>query len=276
MRKPIKHLAYWTVPHGIQNLITHYLSRRVTSEEQKTLTQNERFRQRHSGKRCFILATGPSIKTQNLLPLQNEICIAVSNFFVHPDFDTIKPLYYCIPGYHLPITEDGFQNWITELAKNSGNSTLFFSLADKQLIQQNRYFSAKPVYFLKFHSLPGMKDINLTRPVLGPQSVPIMALQLAIYMGFSKIYLLGCDHDWLLHLGKSSHFYDEKQHALVKKGYNEWSGTNYLAEFKSYVALWEQYQIINQIAANQSTQIYNATQGGLLDVFPRVSFDDLF
>ena len=38
-----------------------------------------------------------------------------------------------------------------------------------------------------------------------PQSVTAMACYAALYMGFSEIVLLGCDHDWILHLDTSTH-----------------------------------------------------------------------
>jgi hypothetical protein len=52
--------------------------------------------------------------------------------------------------------------------------------------------------------------------VPSPQSVTIMALEVALYMGFKNIYLLGCDHDWILHLDTSRHFYEENQHVFVR------------------------------------------------------------
>jgi hypothetical protein len=95
-------------------------------------------------------------------------------------------------------------------------------------------------------------------------------------MGFKNIYLLGCDHDWLLHLGTSQHFYEENQHALVRAGYDEWAGVDLGVQCQKYVRLWQQYRALWQIARRKSINIFNATEGGLLDVFPRKSYESLF
>lgn len=57
-------------------------------------------------------------------------------------------------------------------------------------------------------------DIDLTKLILGPQSVAILALQIAIYMGFNEIYLIGTEHDTLL-TREYRHFYDEKDDSRI-------------------------------------------------------------
>ena len=118
--------------------------------------------------------------------------------------------------------------------------------------------------------------VDLTRALPSPQSVTIMALYAAIYMGFSEVYLLGCDHDWILHLNQSRHFYAESQHALNRDGYNEWSAPGLDTYFKDYLRLWKQYQALRKVAEQRGVRIINATAGGLLDVFPRTRFETLF
>ena len=103
-----------------------------------------------------------------------------------------------------------------------------------------------------------------------------MALLVAIYMGFRDIYLLGCDHSWILHLNESRHFYDEDQDVLNQQGYSEWFGEDFASYCQDYISLWQQYKIIRRIAAIQSISLYNATAGGLLDVFTRVDYESLF
>ncbi|NIP55200.1 MAG: hypothetical protein GWN13_25720 [Phycisphaerae bacterium] len=95
-------------------------------------------------------------------------------------------------------------------------------------------------------------------------------------MGFKNIYLLGCDHDWILHLNTSTHFYEETEHALVREGYDEWAGSDLELTFECYLRLWQQYKTLGQIARGKSINICNATAGGLLDVFPRVGYESLF
>lgn len=286
-RKLAKRIAYWTLPQGINDLIrSHLLSRTgsdvdggILSEERELLAKNRILRNRHVGERCFILATGPSIKKQNLKLLQGEVCIAVSNFFVHPDYHLINPRYYCVAPYHPPITEEAWQAWLAEMETGTDNATMFFSLLDRQRNHYDGKFMDRRVHYLKFGgSLESLLTygVDLTRSLPGPQSVTIMALMVALYMGFETIYLLGCDHDWILHMYSSAHFYEEDSHALNRYGYNEWFGADLESYCQDYVRLWQQYKILKEVGRIQGIQIHNATEGGLLDVFPRVRFEQLF
>jgi len=286
-RQVAKKIAYWTVPPGIYDLLRTFLISNdsqnyddiLTIADKELLHKNLSLRNRHRGERCFILATGPSIKKQNLKLLQGEICIAVSNFFVHPDYNLIRPKYYCIAPYHSPITEEAWQKWMDEIEAATKDTIMFFSLTDRERNCKNGRFGNKQVHFL---DLRGGWDpllvhgVDLARPIPAPQSVTVMALLVALYMGFESIYLLGCDHDWILHLNVSSHFYNENQHALNRQGYDEWFGTDLESQCHDYIRLWQQYKAIRKIAQNQFTQVYNATEGGLLDVFPRIKLQSLF
>lgn len=279
-----KNIAYWLIPQGFQAPLFNLMERccqilKNNNQEKALLKKNLALKDARKGERCFILATGPSIKHQNLKLLQGENCIALSNFFVHPDYAIIDPEYYCIAPYHLPITEDAWQKWMDEIEKNTGNAKLFFGMSDKNRNEIHGRFRNRDTYYLRFGGLWGRNipcSIDISRMIPGPQSVSIMALYVALYLGFKEIYLLGCDHNWLLHVNKSSHFYPENDHVIVKSGYNEWFQEDLEEQFRDYMTLWRQYKGICAIASRSSTRIFNATEGGLLDVFPRVEYELLF
>jgi hypothetical protein len=281
-----KKITYWAIPLGFQELIRSFLSlvneknKPVASdpEENAILIKNSEILNLHKGQRCFILATGPSINRQNLALLQNEICIAVSNLFVHPDYKTINPQYYCIAPFHHPISEDAWQAWMSEIDKKTLNSTLIFGLTDRGRNETGNRFQNRRTHYIKFDGTFDKflkSGVDLTKTTPRPQSVTVMALFVAIYMGFNEIYLLGCDHDWIFNLGKSSHFYAEDQHAMKRSGYDEWQEIDFGSEFASNANLWQQYMLINRLAHSLNIEIYNATNGGILDVFPWVRFEDL-
>lgn len=247
-------------------------------ERLQIVQANSQLKDRHVGQRCFILATGPSIKDQPVRQLAGEHCIAVSNFFVHPDYRAIRPRYHCIAPFHAPITEEGWQDWLREASTATGDAEMFFGLRDLERNTRAGHFNQREKHFLNFAgSLEQLEahGVDLTRILPSPQSVTIMALYAAVYMGFKEIYLLGCDHDWILHLNSSTHFYDESQHALNRGGYNEWFAPGLDTYFKDYLSLWKQYRTLGQIAERRGVRIVNATRGGLLDVFPRAQFESL-
>jgi hypothetical protein len=108
-----------------------------------------------------------------------------------------------------------------------------------------------------------------------PQSVSIFALMVALQLGFGEIYLLGVDHTSLnFQNGQYTyhHFYTGQQ----PNSLGEMPPPPDLeTEFSSYVTLWRQYKALREVANARGVKIFNATRGGLLDVFPRVEFESL-
>jgi len=247
------------------------------------LDRNKLLHKRHAGKRGFILATGPSIKQQDLTPLQDEVCISLSNFFVHPDYPVIAPKYHCMAPFCHPNTEEAWDAWMQSLAdalrEKNPRGELLFPLHDIKRNGRITALSEREIFYMEMGAGVELAEIgvDLTRATMTPQSIPVQALQAALYMGFSEIYLIGCDHDWIMTLHKDNHFYEEKEHAVARAlgEHKCWEGIDIEAIGRSYVNLWQQYKLLRHIAAQQGTTIYNATKGGLLDVFPRVEYESL-
>ena len=246
---------------------------------QEVLTGNRALKDRHAGERCFILATGPSIKQQPLHRLAGQTCISVANFFVHPEAAAIRPRYHVIAPHHPPITETAWDAWMGEVAAGTGDATMLFGLTDLERNGRTAAFADREKYHLGFGTpidLITAHGADLTRPMPSPQSVSVMACYAALYMGFSEVVLLGCDHDWITHLNTSTHFYAEEKHAMKRSGYEEWHGDGgFDRHCSTYVRLWEQYRAVKSVADAESQRIVNATAGGLLDVFPRASLESL-
>ena len=65
------------------------------------LNKNIKFKNIHTGERCFILGSGPSIVKQNLKKLQGETVITQNHFHIHEDIKIIHPMYHCVvPFFH--------------------------------------------------------------------------------------------------------------------------------------------------------------------------------
>jgi CMP-N-acetylneuraminic acid synthetase len=272
-------LTDWLLPPAALNLARtaaahtrHAL--RTSGTEKRLLAANASLRDRHRGERCFIVATGPSIKTQDLSPLARETVIAVSNFFVHPGFRAIAPRYYCIPPWHAEVAGPAWTAWLGELApalRSIDPCDVFVGLEDRTRIPGSGFREGQ-LHYLAFAPHLRPSRVDLAGLCLAPKSVTIMALQVALFLGFGEIQLLGCDHDWILHLNESRHFYAEAEHAAQRAGYDEWFTPDFAAHCRDYLHLWEQYRTLDAVARSRSVRILNATAGGLLDVFPRAAF----
>lgn len=226
-------------------------------------------------KRCFILATGPSIKDQDLSGLENEFCISVSNFFVHPSFNKIKPYYHIFAGSHPPITTQQMVAWWQDATKHfeKNKINVLIHARDREIEKNAKIFGHQNVYYyLDGGSFP----VDFTKPIPRIQTVVHIAIHLSIYLGFKEVYLLGCDHSWLFHFRQSQHFYNEQEHSLARDNYSEWSEVKDIGyEFETYARLWKTYRKIRSEAKKADCKIYNATPQSMLDIFPGVALSDV-
>ena len=79
-------------------------------------------------------------------------------------------------------------------------------------------------------------------------------------MGFSEIYLLGVDCNYKIG-SKNNHFIAEETEDNRDHGED---------------AMIKAYEYAKKYADAHDIKIYNATRGGMLEVFERVDFDNLF
>jgi hypothetical protein len=117
---------------------------------------------------------------------------------------------------------------------------------------------------------------DISGRIPGVQSVAIMCLMAAMYMGFKKIYLLGTDHDHF-RTGEYTYFYEP----TVLRGKDPSTNAegklvgSWYDELSALAVLWGQYRTINLMAERHGIQIFNATAGGELDEFPRANLESL-
>lgn len=254
------------------------------------------FRDKHLGKRCFIMGNGPSLNKMDLSKLDNEVVFGCNACFLLFDRITWRPMYYsCVDSRVLPDRALD----IVKMHEENPSMTLFFpgklhihdgtgAIKDtKSWIpkDKNRY------YFnhvnLKEDNLPWSAfSVDANNHVVMPHTVSITLMQIAFYMGFRVIYLIGCDTSYAVadtvkadgpnygNYGKllltstkdddPNHF-DPRYFGTGKQWHNPKPG-----EMIRHYG-WTQ-QVVNACGG----RIFNATVGGNLEVFPRVSFDSLF
>lgn len=271
----VRKVAHWTLPPGIQKLALDTISHNRLRSLNPVLQRNKVFLNRHAGERCFILATGPSIRDQDLTPLREEWCFAVSEFYKHRHYDIIRPAYYCQAPSHYPFTEEDMRRRLDEMKQHCEDAVFFFGLSDRDLLTRARFTASwERVHYLQFCSV-GFRSstIDLTKPLPGPQSASLIAIWAAIYMGFSEIYLIGCDHNvsriwdgsWRY---PSEHFYDGAPtigHQTVDLD----------EALRAHLRLREQYRWTNQIAVKHGTKLIHANPWSYLDVLPKVPLETL-
>lgn len=170
--------------------------------------------------------------------------------------------------------------WFREMHQKLGHATLFLNYTEEPVVREEALFVGREVRYTVFsggfseYPINELRDIAPCIPAV--QSVPVMCLMIAMYMGFSEIYLLGTDHDHF-RSGEYKHFFEP----TVLRGKDctvNVSGkpSSWYTEFAGLARLWEQYRAVKQIAQHHGVRIFNATAGGELDEFPWVDFAPLF
>lgn len=234
-----------------------------------------KFKDLHRGERCFILGNGPSLNKQNLTLISNEVSFVTNSFVLHKDFCDIAPNYYCISDARI-YADNKEENILRSIGKylNFKGSKLllfvpirfWFSLRFKSIIKSNTFYinfqSNRKIWEDGNFSIDIKNGVNWGHTVILDFCLPI-----AFYMGFDEVYLLGCDMDFSDDK-HGNHFYKEIDTNRVKKDEKE-RGLWYKIVFRSYEAA-------KTVFVDNGRVIYNATNGGKLEIFPRVDFESLF
>ena len=246
--------------------------------ERQLLEKNRALQNKHKGRRCFVIGNGPSLKTQDLSPLAREITFAMSAFWKHPIVEKWQPTYYCIAD---PLFFDGSastRDFFGSLKQRIRHTTFFVPADSARIIQQQQLLPLEQTRYVAFP--PGLNygpitDIDFVKRVPFVMSVSQLCILAAMYMGCSPIYLLGLDHDWLSHTGHDRHFYEGlaglEKHPEVRT-LADWG---YGTAMECTVKLWRIYEMLSAYARRKGIRILNATQGGFLDIFKRVNFEEI-
>lgn len=216
--------------------------------------------------RCFIVATGPSLRMEDLdlLNTRNEVTFSVNRVYKAFSQTKWRPTYYCISDKENFLL---FENDILNL------NLPYKFLSDWHLPFWQKYKSGTHGLY-RYHMLAEYDRENedafsedITNGIYGGSTVIYITIQLAIYMGFKNIYIIGADCEYRGD-GKEEH-----NHFI--SGYIDSNNTT--KPYKLAVEqIFKDYQNAKNYADKHGIKIYNATRGGKLEVFERVDFDSLF
>jgi hypothetical protein len=229
-----------------------------------------------AGKRVFILGNGPSLNKLDLTKLNNEYSFAVNAIFYKTREMGYKPTFYVVEDRH--VMSDN----IDEINKYECDYKFFPSLYKKKVTnRKNVYFFNMDVGFYieksRYYETPRF-SFDCSKVIYCGQSVTMINLQLAYYLGFKEVYLIGMDFNYVIpetvknvkgavlesteddpnhfhpdYFGKGKKWHDPKLHNVLKS-----------------------YRFIKQQYEANGRKIYNATLGGKLEEFERVDYNSLF
>jgi hypothetical protein len=251
----------------LQGLATELKFRSYAHKE--LLRNNAQLQGLGKGKRAFILATGPSINLENLKLLAGEDCFSISNFYLHEDLAVVNPVFHGFAPYHEPMIRENYVAWLRQADQALPPRTkIVLGHQAHDMVQQFGLFPGREVFYLYLAPYVRGRKINLMRPVLNPQTGPIILLPLMICMGYERIYLLGCDNTTLRDYKKPiSNFYRPEQDIRINTtDADSWPIIE--LEFRANLKVLEQYKYYQNIINGTSISITNLSTDSWLEIFP--------
>jgi hypothetical protein len=235
----------------------------------------QQFYGRYAGERCFIIGNGPSLNKHDLRLLQNEYSFGVNSLYYKSKETGFIPTFY--------VVEDSsvLKENINEIVKYEAPFKFFPSL------YKNYHPKADNVYFFQMNrgfyeknspnfSIPRFST-DISQNIYCGQSVTYMNLQLAHYMGFTEIYLIGMDFSYIIpksHKRKGDVLYsdtDDPNHF-----HKDYFGKGKTWKDPKLDRVLLNYKQANFVYECSGRKIYNATYGGELEVFERINYLSLF
>lgn len=244
----------------------------------RSLTKNKDLFGKAKSDVAFLIATGPSIKKQNLELLKGRDCFSVSNFFLHKDCQNIKPILHFFAPYHQPLEMDNFVEWLRN-ADNSlpAQTKIILGESDRKIVKDYGIFTNRELYFLSFRDFLSKREkfnLDITKKVQDIQTVPIMALPVLYSMGYKKIYLLGCDANILKNYRQNiEHFFDNRDDIRKHAGSGKEMWSDIEKNMADQLTVIRQYKAYQKVLSDSGVRLINLSPESWLDFLEYEDFE---
>ena len=140
---------------------------------------------RHSDERCVIIGNGPSLKNMDLSLIKDEITFGMNRIYLLFSEIDFRPTYF------VSVNDLVLKQFASEISALEMPKFINWNL-------RSEYDQADPKTIFVKTSL-GLKDRfskDICKPIYSGGTVTYIALQIAFYMGFSEVVLIGIDHNF--------------------------------------------------------------------------------
>jgi len=217
--------------------------------------QLKKLKNKHKGERCFIIGTGPSLNKTNLSLINNEFLFGVNTLYKGLDKFKIDCKYWVVGDQKVFIEHyKSLLNLDTTifLAGNAGRRFL----ERKQHLLKNAKIDPIVIKTIGRINIYKKFSEDLTKGLYSEGNVVITTIQIAFYLGFKEVYLIGCDSTY-----KGAHHFNGEKHSFQTE--RKWS------------RIFAAYELCKKSFEKRGRKIYNSTVGGQLEVFERKSLEEV-
>ncbi len=264
----------WNIPRGELSFgrIWRALWRRIAAtpdhlawelarkRENPSIERLKAFKDVHRGERCFIMGNGPSLARTDIELLRNEFTFGLNRIYL------LSETKEFVTDYFVSINDLVLQQSIKEIS--ALRMPKFINWRARQ-----QYKNVDNLYFLLERYKPGFSS-NPMRGLWGGATVTFVALQLAYFMGFETVILVGVDHSF-----SSS----GTPHAVVTG--QEQDNDHFHPKYFADGTRWQlpdlttseyAYSLARETFEADGRRVLDATIDGKLQVFPKVDYYSLF
>jgi hypothetical protein len=216
----------------------------------------------HRGERCFIIGNGPSLKHTDLTRLKDEYTFGMNRIYLK------FPELGFATSYFVSINDLVLEQCADEIASLSAPKFIAW--------HGNRHFQRFPddmVFLYTTYTGPQFA-YDVTRRIWEGATVTFVALQLAYYMGFEQVILIGVDHNFTSK--------GQANQTVVSNGDDpdhfdpRYFGKGFRWQLPDLDTSEIGYEFARNAFKRAGRQVLDATVGGKLDIFPKVDYDSLF
>jgi len=216
----------------------------------------------HEGKTCFIIGNGPSLNKMDLSLLRDQFTFGLNRIYL------LFPKIGFTTTYLVSVNKLVLEQCANEISDLS--IPKFISWYSRK----NFRFSLNTYYIRDSYDNTLAFAKNPKYRIWEGATVTYVAIQLAYYMGFQRVILIGLDHNFITK-GKA-HI------VIVTKDYdpNHFDPNYFSKGFRWQLpdldASEKAYQIARDVFEKDGREILDATIGGNLQVFPKINYKSLF
>lgn len=204
----------------------------------------------------------------NTLAANNEYSFGANRIYISFQDTFWRPTFYCI--------QDGamIKQYHKEIEKLKIKYKFISDYALKKLGDKNFHtaymFHLNPKRYYPYY--PGFST-DIAKEIHEGFTVTYAEMQIATYMGFKNIYLLGVDFNYAKAIDISGNIVDSGGKDYFSDQYIKENEKRNIPQLHNSLQAYKKAELYSR---RNDFRIFNATRGGKLEVFERVDFDSLF
>jgi hypothetical protein len=249
---------YWSWHNRGRHVLARLFSPRWGESHRALL----KFRDCHKGQRCFIIGNGPSLRQTDLSLLKSEVTFGLNRIYLlYPElgFKTT----YLVSVNDLVLGQCSEEIKVLEMPK-------FITWRARS------WFSNDPRTIFVDTDYTGLENFtgDASRRMFEGFTVTYVALQMAYYMGFQEVILVGVDHNFVSQGHANA--------AVVSNGDDpnhfspDYFGKGFKWQLPDLNGSERAYHMAKTAYEAAGRRVLDATVGGRLSVFPKTAYDSLF